>query len=125
MIVPKDIIQNLIDIASMSTSNKRKVAAIIVEDSTGKTIAYGFNHVLYDAFAPCEVILYNKMYTRDDVIHAEMDAINNFNLLGILTFSGMTMYVSYTPCINCRAALQRLGLKFVVIKDEGDLECLK
>lgn len=121
MLANVDIIQDLIDVASMSPSNKRKVAAIIIDDSTGKVVTYGFNHVLGNPKEPCEVFLGDKLYTREDVIHAEMSALCKLSILYTSNLHNMTMYISYPPCINCRAALQRIGLKYKVVKDEGDL----
>jgi len=115
----KKLIEELINTAAQSTSTKRKVAAIVMDTFNGEIIARGFNHVFDDPNQPCEVDIYGKPHTREDVIHAEMDAINKLKY--VYTNEDIVMFISYQPCINCRAALQRIGLKYKVVKDEGDL----
>jgi len=64
----------------------------------------------------------NKYYqvfieTNPNVIHAEMNAILFAAKQGISTF-GATMYVTYSPCINCAKHILQAGIKRVVYIDE-------
>ncbi len=106
----------LIRIASQSTSNKKKVGAILV-DSNGRNQAEGFNYNLLDPKGPCEDENMNTLY---EVIHAEVDCINKYNeSFGYpAQMSHLTMYITHMPCLSCQASMKTYGVEWEVLKKD-------
>ena len=102
----KDIKRILLETAGKSLCNKRKVGAIIA--TKHDIFATGFNHTI--SGKPCEDSHGN---TVDEVIHAEIDCLNNYDG----KTKGAKMYVTHPPCINCAQAIKEAGLKYEVIQD--------
>jgi len=94
----------LSELLVQSPCNKRKVAAIIV-DKNDNIIAKGFNY--NPNKESCED---NKGNTYQEVIHAEVAAINNLG-----DKKGKIMYVTHYPCDNCKEAINKANLTFEVV----------
>lgn len=106
----QELHKRVIEVAAQSESKKRKVGAIIVNETTNTVVAEGFNHV--PCGGPCED---KEGATLLDVIHAEDAAIQNFQCLKDYEY---TMYVSYPPCADCSAKIIAAGIKeFKVVND--------
>lgn len=58
-----------------------------------------------------------KLVTRDDVIHAEQNALMFCAKNGIST-DGCDMYVTASPCINCAKLIIQAGIKKVYYAEE-------
>ena len=83
--------------------NKRKVAAVIV-DNNENIVGAGYNSNPNNE--PCEDTSGN---TKPEVIHAEINAINTAN------GNGIKMFVTHQPCPNCLAAINRAKLEVEVV----------
>lgn len=110
----KGIEELLLEVASRSTSIKKKVGAILVTE--GKWLSSGYNHDLNFPTGNCENSVTLK--TFDSVIHAEMDCLRNYEgQYGTNDdMSYLTMYITHEPCISCQAALLKKKCKWEVRK---------
>lgn len=97
--------------AQFSTANRRKVGAIIV-DKKGVIVGTGYNGTPRGTSNVCED---ENNITKDEVIHAEVNAIFNSTKLDL---DGYTVYCTTEPCIRCAAALVQKGIKRVVYGEE-------
>ena len=57
------------------------------------------------------------MVTREDVIHAELNAILHAARQGV-SIKGSAIYISLSPCLKCSAMIAQAGIKRVVYADE-------
>lgn len=109
--------KRLIEVAAQSPARKRKVGAIIMQhyEKDGVDMftegAVGYNHNMKDPTGPCED---ENGETLDDVIHAEVDAINRIPQ-GLSR--PLKMYTTHPPCEGCRAALKAADIDFEVMGD--------
>lgn len=94
--------------AAMSPCSKRKVGAVVV-DASGK----GFVGTNHNNGKDCEDYNGNTLAT---VVHAEIDAINQFRAFG--KGPATAIYVTHPPCENCRKAIANIGIKEIIIVDE-------
>lgn len=91
-------------VSQLSRCNRKKVGAIIVKD--GNIVSFGYNGTPTGFCNECE----ENDVTKDEVIHAEMNAI----LKAGTKTQGATMYVTMSPCIECAKIIKQSGLKCVV-----------
>lgn len=91
-------------VSQLSRCNRKKVGAIIVKD--GNIVSFGYNGTPTGFCNECE----DNDVTKDEVIHAEMNAI----LKAGTKTQGATMYVTMSPCIECAKIIKQSGLKCVV-----------
>lgn len=96
--------------ATKSPCHKRKVGAVIV-DAKGYIVSSGHNYSLVEG--PCED---SEGKTLDSVIHAEISAIVNMNLLKAK--KPLTIYVTHNPCVNCLAEIKRVGIENIVVVEQ-------
>lgn len=82
--------------AALSNAVKRKVGALVIHN--GKIIGKGHNYA--EDSGPCEV----DGKTRDEVIHAEVAAIENAKQ-NKKSLKGCDLYVTHQPCAGCEAAI--------------------
>jgi len=124
--------------ANCSTAKRLKVGAIIVDPDTGAIISVGYNGTLPGASNECEEIiekpafkvhpndehLYYKYRTRDDVLHAEENAIAKL-AKGGFSANGSWMFLTHSPCIKCARLIVASGVSRVFYKEEfkGALGC--
>jgi len=106
-------------VAKLSRCNRAKVGAIIVKD--GNIISFGYNGTPTGFCNECE----ENDVTKDEVIHAEMNAI----LKAGINAQGATMYVTMSPCIQCSKIIKQSQLECVVFdnlyRDTQGLDKLK
>ena len=96
-----------------SYCKRRKVGAVIAKDS--RIVANGYNgRVSGTKDNNCED-QYGK--SRDDVIHAERNAIYFAAKKGIPT-EGCTLYVTLSPCFGCAQAIIQSGITRVVYQED-------
>lgn len=95
-----------LDEAAKSTAKKRKVGAVIV-DNTGEVIGLGHN---YNASGACED---SKGNTLIDTVHAEVAAIESIREVHICY--PLTMFVTHQPCKNCQSAILKANIDKVVV----------
>ncbi len=105
----------LIEVAAQSPAKKRKVGAALVDTSNkeeGYTVlctGYNFN----PSGGPCETEDGN---THDNVIHAEVACLNNITD-DLIIDNNTVMFVTHPPCDGCKAALLKVGIKYIVMGD--------
>lgn len=106
-------------VSKLSRCNRAKVGAIIVKD--GNIISFGYNGTPTGFCNECE----ENDVTKDEVIHAEMNAI----LKAGINAQGATMYVTMSPCIQCSKIIKQSQLECVVFdnlyRDTQGLDKLK
>lgn len=106
-------------VSQLSRCNRKKVGAIIVKDCN--IVSFGYNGTPTGFCNECE----ENDVTKDEVIHAEMNAI----LKAGTKTQGATMYVTMSPCIECAKIIKQSGLKCVVFdelyRDTQSLQKLK
>jgi dCMP deaminase len=106
-------------VSKLSRCNRAKVGAVIVKDRN--IVAYGYNGTPSGFCNECE----ENDVTKDEVIHAEMNAI----LKAGLNTQGATMYVTMSPCMQCSKIIKQSGLKCVIFdklyRDTQGLDKLK
>lgn len=95
------------EVAQLSRCNRKKVGAIIVKD--GNILSFGYNGTPRGFCNECE----ENDVTKDEVIHAEMNAI----LKAGKDAQGATMYVTMSPCIQCAKIIKQSALKCVVFDE--------
>jgi dCMP deaminase len=134
--------------AQESNCNRLKVGAVIAKDS--RIISVGFNGTPAGFKSnDCEINKCNECgseftsehhyclecgsenytsYTNPNVIHAEMNALMFAAKNGVST-DGCTLYVTYSPCINCAKHILQAGIKKVVYsidyRDAAGVQLLK
>jgi len=105
----EDIERLALKVAAASTCKKRKVGAVIT-DRHNTVLSTGANH---NDGHDCEC---EDGHTLDSVIHAEVAAISNLDGNGLALPE--KIYVTHTPCVNCADAINKIGIKEVVIVED-------
>ncbi len=104
------------EIGSLSYCTRSKVGAVLVKD--GNVISFGYNGTPAGMDNGCE----ENNVTKDEVIHAEMNAILKAAKSGNAV-DGSTLYLSLSPCQNCCKLIIQSGIKRVVyLQDYRDLK---
>lgn len=102
-------------IAEQSYSRRYKVGCVIVKDDN--IISFGYNGTPKDWDNNCEYEQGNTLVTKDDVLHAETNAITKLIKSGISCVDSV-MFVSCSPCIHCAKLIYQSGIKTVYYKEE-------
>ena len=92
------------EVAQLSRCNRKKVGSIIVKD--GNILSFGYNGTPSGFCNECE----DNDVTKDEVIHAEMNAI----LKAGKDAQGATMYVTMSPCIQCAKIIKQSNIHLVI-----------
>ena len=95
------------EIGTLSYCTRSKVGAVLVKD--GNVISFGYNGTPAGMDNGCE----ENNVTKDEVIHAEMNAILKAAKSGNAV-DGSTLYLSLSPCQNCCKLIIQSGIKRVV-----------
>ena len=133
--------------ALLSSARRLQVGAIIVKDD--RIISIGYNGMPSGWSNECEDLLegydsrdfntpdctydettkkWSKLKTKDEVIHAEANAIAK---LAKSTESGAnsTMFLTHAPCIHCAKQIYTAGVKIVYYeksyRDDGGIQFLR
>lgn len=99
------------EIGSLSYCTRSKVGAVLVKE--GNVISFGYNGTPAGMDNGCE----ENNVTKDEVIHAEMNAILKAAKSGNAV-DGSTLYLSLSPCKNCCKLIVQSGIKRVVYLEE-------
>lgn len=129
----EELYDELVEVASHSICNKRKVGALLVyklvnngADGLYKILSEGFNY--NPEGGDCED---EAGHTKSNVIHAEAACIHNFDPFKYLLFYGIDsskaisykelfgdynhiLITSHEPCTGCRAYLKSINLNYEV-----------
>lgn len=101
--------------AQKSYAVRAKVGALIVKD--GNIMSFGYNGMPKGFDNTCEHMLVENgieyLKTNDEVLHAESNAVTKLSKIGGLGSDGATMYVTYSPCINCAKLIIQAGISRV------------
>jgi dCMP deaminase len=95
------------EVGTLSHCTRSKVGAVLVKD--GNVISFGYNGTPAGMDNCCE----ENNVTKDEVIHAEMNAILKAAKSGNAV-DGSTLYLSLSPCQNCCKLIIQSGIKRVV-----------
>ena len=111
--------------AELSSAKRLKVGAVVVKDN--RIISIGYNgmpagwtnvceeeigHVLDD----CGNIVEFRTKTKDEVIHAEANAILKLARDGE-SGNGADLFCTHAPCINCAKLIYGAGIKKVYYRE--------
>lgn len=108
----KPLMENAITWSKESYCVKRKVGAVISEDS--RPISAGYNGTDPGTCNDCEDEHGKTMH--DKVTHAEANAIKFAHSRGI-DLTGCTLYVTTAPCKQCAEKIKAAGIIRVVYLD--------
>jgi dCMP deaminase len=95
------------EIGTLSHCTRSKVGAVLVKD--GNVISFGYNGTPAGMDNGCE----ENNVTKDEVIHAEMNAILKAAKSGNAV-EGSTLYLTLSPCKECSKLILQSGVKKVV-----------
>jgi dCMP deaminase len=95
------------EIGNLSHCTRSKVGAVLVKD--GNVISFGYNGTPAGMDNGCE----ENNVTKDEVIHAEMNAILKAAKSGNAV-EGSTLYLTLSPCKECSKLILQSGVKKVV-----------
>lgn len=140
------------EVSSLSKCVRAKVGALLVKDKN--IISFGYNGTPVGTCNDCETKMYvssdsgawldqelitstwpyedgkgrYKLVTKDEVIHAESNAILKAAKMGVST-QGTTMYCTLSPCKDCSKLILQAGVERVVYlelfsRDNGSVEFL-
>jgi len=103
--------------AEESYCRRNKVGAVIGKD--GRVISIGYNGTIKNADNNCEDEIEgtNQLVTKQNVIHAEANALTFAAKNGIKT-KNCILYVTLSPCIECSKLIVQSGIKEVVYNEE-------
>lgn len=111
------------EIAKCSYANRAKVGAVLVRG--GRIISTGYNGMPTGLGNKCEL---PSGQTNPQVIHAEANAILYSARMGQPT-EGSTLYVTYSPCVECAKMIIQAGIIHVIYlveyRDTGGIQLLK
>lgn len=96
--------------ANLSHAKRLKVGSIIVKDN--RIISIGYNGTPAGWDNNCEHEVNGKLITKDEVIHAEENAILKLARDGE-SGKDTTMYVTHAPCIRCARLIYNAGVSSI------------
>jgi dCMP deaminase len=105
--------------AQLSTAKKLQVGAIIVKDD--RIISVGYNGMPSGWTNECEVVIPEELKTKDEVIHAEANAIAKL-AKGPESGKDSTMFLTHSPCIHCAKQIYTAGVKKVYYENDYRLD---
>nr|QMP83365.1 MAG: dCMP deaminase [Caudoviricetes sp.] len=102
--------------ALLSYAEKLKVGSIIVKEDRIISIGYNGTPSGFDNVA--EYVLEDgSLKTKDETIHAEMNAISKLAKSSESGF-GAVMFITHSPCIQCSKGIYSSGIKEVYYSQE-------
>jgi dCMP deaminase len=105
-------------VAKQSVSRRSLVGAIVV-DTDNNILSYGWNGTPSGEDNNCEIVNDDgTLTTKPEVLHAESNALSKLLKSGRGSTDGGTIYVSYSPCMECSKLILQAGLKRVVYEHE-------
>lgn len=103
--------------ARRSKANRKQVGALIVKDR--QIISDGYNGMpAGDEDDTCEYYDENgELKSKDDVLHAESNALAKIAENGGVGAQGGTLYVTMSPCKECAKLIKQAKIKRVVFRE--------
>ena len=105
--------------AELSSATRLKVGAVVVKDN--RIIPIGYNGMPAGWTNVCEEKVWDqtgdyKLKTKDEVIHAEANAILKLARDGE-SGNGADLFCTHAPCINCAKLIYGAGIKKVYYRE--------
>ena len=105
--------------AKLSSAKRLKVGSVVVKDN--RIISIGYNGMPAGWTNVCEEKVWDKtgdfeMKTKDEVIHAEANAILKLARDGE-SGNGADLFCTHAPCINCAKLIYGAGIKKVYYRE--------
>jgi dCMP deaminase len=97
--------------AELSHARRMKVGCVIVRDN--RIISIGYNGMPSGWDNNCEYELNHELKTKDEVLHAEANAITKVAKSTEQT-EGAVLYSTCAPCIDCAKLIHQSGITRVV-----------
>jgi dCMP deaminase len=101
--------------AKHSYAKKLQVGSVIVKDD--RIISIGYNGTPAGWSNVCEDVVDGILITRDEVLHAEANAIAKLarsNEAGL----GSSIFVTHAPCMSCAKTIYQTGIESVYYDKE-------
>lgn len=102
-----------------SKANRLQVGAIIVKDR--QIISDGYNGMPSGCDNVCEEWVKNddkwELRTKDEVLHAESNALMKLSENGGIGAQGATMYLSHSPCKECAKLIKQAKIARIVYRN--------
>ena len=115
----KCYIQMTKTVAQLSKAVRKKVGCVLVTPENVMLSSYNGTPSGWDNC--CEDVHtsepFEYLVTREDVIHAELNAILHAARQGV-SIKDSTIYISLSPCLKCSAMIAQAGIKRVVYTEE-------
>ena len=102
-------------IGQMSHSRRRSVGALIVKD--GNIISMGWNGMPSGMDNNCEYGDDDALVIREEVLHAESNALMKLAASGTLGSTGATLYCTASPCMQCAKLIAQAKISRVVFRE--------
>lgn len=122
----KKYLQIAKEISQLSYAQRNKVGAIIVRDNN--ILAFGFNGTPSGMDNCCEDLIDEKLVTKKEVLHAEVNAITKI-AKSTNSSKNAAMYVTLGVCIECAKLIIQSGISFVYYledyRDSSGIDLLK
>lgn len=96
--------------AEMSYATRAHVGAVIVKN--GNIVSFSWNGTPSGWDNNCEHLVDGNLVTKDEVIHAEENAIYKLAKAG-LSGDGASMFITHEPCIRCAKGIAQAGIREV------------
>jgi len=111
--------------AQLSSSRRLKVGAVVVKDNRITSIGYNGTPAGWDNNCEDEIgyvlddsgnIIETRLKTKDEVIHAEANAIAKLARDGE-SGSGSAMFCTHAPCVQCAKLIYGAGISKLFYRD--------
>jgi dCMP deaminase len=111
--------------AQLSSSRRLKVGAVVVKDNRITSIGYNGTPAGWDNNCEDEIgyvlddsgnIIETRLKTKDEVIHAEANAIVKLARDGE-SGSGSAMFCTHAPCVQCAKLIYGAGISKLFYRD--------
>lgn len=96
-------------IRAQSTASRAQVGCVIIDSNSRNIISFGYNGMPAGDSNVCE----EAGRTKDEVIHAEVNAIRKLNWFQRWWCRRYVCIVSHMPCISCSQTLVKFGIRHV------------
>ena len=103
-------------ISGMSHARRKKVGAVIANDTN--ILSYGWNGTPAGDDNDCEIENDDgTLQTKNEVLHAESNALMKLVSTGGVGAQGATLYVTMSPCKECAKLIKQAKIKRVVYRE--------
>lgn len=101
--------------AQLSSAVKLKVGSVVVKDN--RIISIGYNGTPSGWDNVCEHEGVDNLITKDEVIHAEANAITKLARDGE-SGAGSTLFCTHAPCVQCAKLIYGAGITSVYYRNQ-------